>query len=84
MSTTLPDHDVPTSDTDTATADGEGNAAAEVGQLAEFPVESLVPHPDNPRGGLGDLTEGSGFHLMRGSWRVVGWGCCPWSLLVGS
>lgn len=57
MNTTLPDHNVPTGDTDTAATDGEGTAAAEVGQLAEFPVESLAPHPDNPRGHLGDLTE---------------------------
>ncbi len=56
---TLSDHDTPTpdTDTDTATAPGEGTAAAEVGQLREFPVEALAPHPDNPRGDLGDLTE---------------------------
>lgn len=75
MSTTLPADNAPTpdTDTDTATVPGEGTPAAEVGQLAEFPVGALAPHPDNPRGHLGDLTERSGFHLMRATPRVAIW-----------
>lgn len=34
--------------------DGEGDAQ---GQMRDYPVEALAPHPDNPRSDLGDLTE---------------------------
>ncbi len=41
------------------------------GELVQFPVEVLAPHPDNPRTSLGDLDEGSGFHQMRVAPRVL-------------
>lgn len=49
---TVTDPPTITEPTDTDTA-----AAAVAGELVSFPVDVLVPHPDNPRSSLGDLDE---------------------------
>ena len=38
-----------------------------VEHVLHLPLDRLADHPRNVRRHLGDLKEGSGFHLMRGS-----------------
>ena len=45
--------------------------------LVHLDPNGLLDHPGNVRNNLGDLDEGSGFHLMRAICTVVIWGGRP-------